>query len=181
MAEVLKAGLIKDHIFYEWLITHFTEIMERDKDCLYHMLHEAVSIKQYFVTKDPFELNERMILNLGHTIGHAIEKHSGFALMHGECVSLGTVAAAYISYRRSMLSDEEFYEIRDMFVPFNLPISLDDTDIDGIYSNIAHDKKTTGSGLKFILLKKIGKAVIADDVTKEEIREAIDKLMVKDD
>ncbi|MCR5673284.1 MAG: 3-dehydroquinate synthase [Lachnospiraceae bacterium] len=179
MAEILKAGLIRDSIFYEWLISEFPSIMDRDEETEIEMLYRAISIKQYYVTKDPFETGERMILNLGHTIGHAIEKHFNFSYLHGECVALGTVAAAYISYKRSMLSDEEFYEIRDMFVPFGLPISVDEVDADRIHSYIGHDKKNTGSGLKFILLKKIGKAVIADDVTEEEIKDAINSLYVE--
>lgn len=179
MAEVLKAGLIKDGIFYEWLITHFSEIMDKDHESVGEMLYKAIGIKQFYVTRDPFEQNERMILNFGHTIGHALEKYFDFKYSHGECVSLGSVAAAYISYKRGMLSDEEFYEIRDMFVPFGLPISLDDFDIDAVYENIGHDKKNTDLGLRFILLKKIGKAVITNDVTKEEIKDAMKNLIVE--
>ena len=179
MAEILKAGLIKDSVFYEWLITNFGEILEKDTDTLGYMLEKAIGIKQFFVTRDPYEENERMILNFGHTIGHALEKHFDFRYSHGECVALGSVAAAYISYKRSMLSKEEFYEIRDMFVPFMLPISLDAFDVDAVYGNIGHDKKNTDSGLKFILLKKIGKAVIASDVTEEEIKDAIKSLIVE--
>jgi len=179
MAEILKAGLIKDANYYEWLISHFNEIMDRDSETVSEMLYRAVAIKQFFVTKDPFEQNERMMLNFGHTIGHALEKYFDFKYSHGECVALGSVAAAYISYKRSMLSDEEFYEIRDMFVPFNLPISLDEFDYDKVYSFIGHDKKNTDTGLKFILLKKIGKAVITPDVTKEEIMDAIKSLHVE--
>ena len=179
VAEILKAGLIRDANFYEWLIMNFSEIMEKDGEALKYMLSKAVEIKQYYVTKDPFEEGERMILNFGHTIGHALEKHFDFKYLHGECVALGSVAAAYISYKRSMLSTEEFYEIRDMFVPFDLPISLDQFDIESVYSNIGHDKKNTDSGLKFILLKKIGKAVITNDVTEDEIKEALKSLIVE--
>ncbi len=179
MAEILKAGLIRDAAYYEWLIMNFQEIMDKDADTLCEMLYRAVGIKQFYVTKDPFEENERMILNFGHTIGHALEKFFDFKYSHGECVALGSVAAAYISYKRSMLSKEEFYEIRDMFVPFELPISLDPFDKDKVFSNIGHDKKNTDSGLKFILLKKIGKGVIVSDVSKDEIMEAIGSLIVE--
>ena len=179
MAEILKAGLIKDAMFYEWLITNFNEIMEREDETVSEMLYRAVGIKQYYVTKDPFEQNERMMLNFGHTIGHALEKYFDFKYSHGECVALGSVAAAYISYKRSMLSDEEFYEIRDMFVPFGLPISLDEFDFQKVCSFIGHDKKNTDTGLKFILLKKIGKAVITPDVSGEEILEAVKSLHVE--
>ena len=70
------------------------------------------SIKKMVVEKDPTEQGDRALLNLGHTIGHAIEKYKNFELYHGECVALGTVAAAYISWKKEMLSMEEFYEIR---------------------------------------------------------------------
>ena len=179
MAEVLKAGLIKDSAFYEWMINGFSAIMERDAETLAGMLYKAISIKQYYVTKDPFEQSERMILNFGHTIGHALEKYFDFKYSHGECVALGSIAAAYISIKLEMLSDMEFYEIRDMFVPFGLPISLDKFDVDEVCANIGHDKKNTDSGLKFILLKKIGKAVITSDVTEDEIREATRSLIVE--
>ena len=178
MSEILKAGLIKDGAFYEWLITDFDKIMDRDPDTLKEMLLRSIAIKQYYVTKDPYEENERMTLNFGHTIGHAIEKYFEFRYLHGECVALGSVAAAYIAHKRSMLSDEEFYEIRDMFVPFGLPISLDPFDIDKVISYIGHDKKNTDNGLRFILLKKIGKAVIVNDVTKKEMEDAISSLIV---
>ena len=179
MAEILKAGLIRDAAFYEWLIMHFSEIMDKEPAIVNEMLSRAIAIKQYYVTKDPFEENERMILNFGHTIGHALEKYFDFKYLHGECVALGSVAAAYISYKRLMLSDEEFYEIRDMFVPFGLPISLDKFDTDRVLANTVHDKKNTDSGLKFILLKKIGKAVIVSDVSEEEIKDAIENLIVE--
>ncbi len=179
MAEILKAGLIKDGSYYEWLIYNFDKIMDRDDNSLARMLYRAIEIKQFFVTKDPFEQNERMILNFGHTIGHALEKFFEFKYTHGECVALGSIAAAHISYKRSMLSDEEFYEIRDMFVPFGLPISLDPYDIETAMQNIGHDKKNTDQGLKFILLKKIGKAVIVSDVTKQEIKAAMESLAVE--
>ena len=179
MAEILKAGLIKDGSFYEWLISNFDRIMDAHADTVNDMLARAIEIKQYYVTKDPFEESERMILNFGHTIGHALEKFFDFKYSHGECVALGAIAAAYISHKRSMLSDEEFYEIRDMFVPFGLPISLDPYDTDKAFELIGHDKKNTGSGLKFILLKKIGKAVITNDVTDDEIKEAMKSLIVE--
>ena len=179
MAEVIKSALIRDGVFYEWLIENFDRIMEKDGEYLRPMLFKAVGIKQYYVTKDPYEENERMILNLGHTIGHALEKHFEFGYSHGQCVAFGTIAASYISFKRNMLSKEEFYEIRDMFVPFGLSIAIDNVNIYNVCENIAHDKKNTDTGLKFILLKKIGKAVITNDVTEDEIKAAIRKLIVE--
>ena len=70
------------------------------------------------VEKDPTEKGDRALLNFGHTIGHAIEKLKHFEMLHGECVALGCVAAAYISWCRGLIDENEFYEIRDMNVGF---------------------------------------------------------------
>ena len=78
-----------------------------------------------------------------------------------------------------MISMEDFYEIRDMFVSFDLPISLDELDTDEIIRLTKSDKKASSDGLKFILLKKIGKAVIAKDVTDDEIKAALLQLVVE--
>lgn len=175
-AEVMKHGLIKDAIFYEWLIENMYEICERDLDVLTEMLMRSCSVKKLVVEKDPTEQGDRALLNLGHTIGHAIEKAKNFELYHGECVALGTVAAAYISWKKELLSMDEYYEIRDMFVPFYLPISVDDINPDEILKLTKSDKKMEAGTIKFVLLKKIGKAVIDKSVTDEEILAAIKEI-----
>ena len=177
-AEVMKSALIKDALFYEWLIENMYEICEREPATLEEMVIRTCSIKKMVVEKDPTEQGDRALLNLGHTIGHAIEKAKNFELYHGECVALGTVAAAYISWKKEMLSMEEFYEIRDMFVPFYLPrpISVDDIDPQEILKLTKSDKKMEAGKIKFILLKKIGKAVIDRTVTDDEILAAIEEI-----
>ena len=97
-------------------------------------------------------------------------------MLHGECVALGCVAAAYISYKRELISSDEYYEIRDMFVPFNLPISIDRIDPEEIYELTLSDKKMENGHVKFILLKKLGKAMIDTSVTKEEILAGIKEI-----
>ena len=179
MAEVLKAGLLKDGHFYEWTINNFVEINSKDPETLTNMIRKSIEIKKFVVEKDPYEQGDRALLNLGHTAGHAIEKYMDFKMSHGECVALGTIVAAYISYKREMLTMEDFYEIRDMFVPFNLPISLDEIDADKIVELTKSDKKAEAGFIKFILLKKIGKAVIVKDVTDEEIKNAVSELVVE--
>lgn len=175
-AEVMKSALIKDAVFYEWLIEKMYEICERDPNTLEEMVMRSCSIKKLVVEKDPTEKGDRALLNLGHTIGHAIEKARNFELLHGECVALGTVAAAYISWKKEMLSMEEFYEIRDMFVPFYLPITVEDINPREILGLTKSDKKMEGGTIKFVLLKKIGKAVVDKTVTDEEILAAINEI-----
>ena len=172
-AEVMKSALIRDGIFYEWLLENMYEICEKQMDVLEEMLVRSCSIKKMVVEKDPMEKGDRALLNLGHTIGHAIEKYKNFELYHGECVALGCVAAAFISWKKNYLTMEEYYEIRDMFVPFYLPISVDDIEPEKILELTKSDKKMESGRIKFVLLKKIGKAFIDTTVTDEEILDAI--------
>lgn len=180
-AEIMKHGLIKDHIFYEWLLDNMYEICERDPAVLEEMVMKSSTIKKMVVEKDPTEKGDRALLNFGHTIGHAIEKAKNFELYHGECVALGCVAAAYISWKHNLLGMEEYYEIRDMFVPFNLPISIDDIRPEEILALTKSDKKMEAGKIKFILLKKVGKAVIDQTVTDEDILGAIREIFFSDE
>lgn len=180
-AEVMKHGLIKDAIFYEWLIDKMYEICERDLDTLEEMIMRSCTVKKLVVEKDPTEQGERALLNFGHTIGHAIEKYKNFTLSHGECVALGCVAAAFISWKHELLTMEEYYEVRDMFVPFNLPISVEDIDPQEILRLTKSDKKMKDGTLQFILLKRVGKAMRDTSVTDEDILAALDELIFKDE
>lgn len=173
MGEVLKTGLIRDGKFYEWTINHMSEIQERIYPVLVKMIKKCCEIKSAVVENDPTEQGERAILNLGHTVGHAIEKLKNFQLLHGQCVALGTIAAAYISFKREYLSLEEFYEIRDMNVGFDLPIFFNGLSTKDILQATKSDKKMVNGTIRFILLKKIGQACIDTSVTDEELTEAI--------
>lgn len=177
MAEVMKYGLIRRSAFYVWLIDNMYEIHEKNEAALEYMIGQSCQIKKEYVEKDPYDKGDRAILNFGHTIGHAIEKAMDFKLLHGECVALGCVAAAFISWKKGYIQMEDYYEIRDMFVPFNLPISIDSTDAQAIMDNIKYDKKHSGNTLSFISLKKVGKAFIDTTVTKEEIMDALNEII----
>lgn len=180
-AEVMKHGLIKDAIFYEWLLDKMYEICERDLDTLEEMIMRSCTVKKLVVEKDPTEQGERALLNFGHTIGHAIEKYKNFTLSHGECVALGCVAAAFISCKHELITMEEYYEVRDMFVPFNLPISVEDIDPQEVLRLTKSDKKMKDGTLQFILLKRVGKAMRDTSVTDEDILAALDELTFKDE
>lgn len=180
-AEVMKSALIKDAMFYEWILENMYGIHDRDSAILEEMIMRSCTVKKLVVEKDPKEQGDRALLNFGHTIGHAIEKAMNFEMVHGECIALGMVAAAYISWKHNWLSMDEYYEVRDMFVPFNLPISIDCIDPEEILRLTKSDKKMEGGQIKFVLLKKVGKAVIDRTVTDEEILEAIREIYFSDE
>ena len=85
-----------------------SEIQKRIYPVLVKMIKKCCEIKSAVVESDPTEQGERAVLNLGHTIGHAVEKQMNFKLLHGHCVALGTIPAAYISCKTENLSTEEF-------------------------------------------------------------------------
>lgn len=181
MGEIMKHGLIRNVSYYEWLISNIYEINDREYDILAKMVYESNIIKKTIVEQDPYEKGERALLNFGHTLGHAIEKQKEFTLLHGECVALGSVAAAYISYKRQYISKEDYYEIRDMFVPFNLPISIDHIDLDMVIQVTNNDKKMINGHINFILLEKLGKAIIVSDVTASEMHDALNEIFYDED
>lgn len=179
MGEILKHGLIKDAGYYEWAITHIDEIEARDIAALKEMIARSCEIKRAVVELDPMEQGERALLNFGHTIGHAIEKCMEFKLLHGQCVALGSVAAAYISHQRGLLDEEELYEIRDMNVGFGLPISFHGVTSEAVVRATKSDKKMESGSIKFILLQEIGRAFIDKTVTDEEMLSAVQFLMTE--
>ena len=95
--EIIKHGLIKDAAYYKWLRDNISNIKSRDLDALEQMIYVSCNIKREVVEKDPKEKGDRALLNYGHTLGHAIEKLMDFKLYHGECVTLGMIAALRIS------------------------------------------------------------------------------------
>ena len=180
-AEVMKHGLIKDSNFYTWLIDNMYEIDDKDPEVLMEMIQRSCEIKKAVVEKDPTEKGDRVLLNFGHTLGHAIEKAKNFELLHGECVALGCIAAAFISWKKEMISMEEYYEIRDMFVPFNLPISIEDLDAKDVVKLAKSDKKADSDKIRFILLKSIGKAVVNTEVSDDEMIKALEEIIYVED
>ncbi|MCR5278834.1 MAG: 3-dehydroquinate synthase [Lachnospiraceae bacterium] len=180
-AEIMKAGLLAKESFYVWLVDHIYEISDKEPETLINMIETAQGIKRDIVAKDPFEHGDRVLLNLGHTIGHAIESYFKGEYLHGECVALGCVAAAFISWKMDMIPMELYYEIRDMFVPFNLPISFVTEDVTPMIDLLCNDKKNTGKAINMVLLKKAGKAVYVKDIDRELIKAALDELNFKEE
>lgn len=179
-AEVMKHGLIKDQKYYQWLLENMYEIDERDSAVLREMIYRSCVIKKKVVERDPAEQGERALLNFGHTIGHGIEKASNFTLLHGECVALGCIAAAHISHMHHLIGEDEYLEIRDMFVAFHLPISLQGISFtaEEVVKNTKSDKKNVSGTLRFILLNRLGKAFIDETVAEKELLQAVEELII---
>lgn len=175
MGEVIKHGMIKNRAYYEWMVEHSEKIMNRNLTVCEEMIYQSNLIKRDVVEKDPTEKGERALLNFGHTLGHAIEKLMNFQMLHGQCVALGCVAAAYLSAVRGEISMEEAMHAKDVFHKFSLPISIADLalDIEQIIKTTKSDKKMDSNAIKFILLHEVGNAYIDRTVTDNEMKDCL--------
>ena len=173
MAEVIKHGLIKNTAYYEWIRSNAEKILARDYDTLEYMIYESCLIKGGVVERDPKEMGERALLNFGHTVGHAVEKLKNFQLLHGECVAVGSIAAAAISKNKGLISEDDFCRICETFQSFHLPIHIDGLNAEDILAATKSDKKMDGGKVKFILLNHPGEGFIDREVSDAEILEGI--------
>jgi 3-dehydroquinate synthase len=165
LAEVIKYGLIRDLSFLAWLELNIEKLLARDPEALQYAVMRSCQNKAEVVMADERESGERALLNLGHTFGHAIESGMGYGVwLHGEAVAAGTLMAADLSQRLGWLSDADVARTRALFLRARLPVCGPDLGEDRYLNYMGHDKKVEAGKLRFVLLKKIGQAVIEGNV-----------------
>ena len=170
MAEVLKCGFIADYRILN---------LAQDDDLDYQQLiTRAIKVKADVVSKDFKESKLREILNYGHTLGHAIEKNSGYKLRHGEAVSIGMVFAAELSKKIAGLSDDAVLLHRELLRNFDLPVSYPSNKFKPLLALLANDKKVKNSKLRFIGISKIGKPVWFDDVSPSTLSKVYERISI---
>ena len=178
MAEIIKSAIIKDRFFFDLLEYKADKIKAKDNLACMDMLFRSDSIKKAVVEEDPKEKGVRALLNFGHTLGHAIEKELNFKLSHGQCIALGSCAAADISMKRYLISSDEKKRIENLFKIFDLDIKLrHNIDIESVLKATLNDKKMSFGKIKFILINSIGEAFIDDSVSMEEMREGLKSII----
>lgn len=161
MAEVIKYGCIKDRDFFYMLksLKSREEVMNNIEDILYKCCY----IKKSVVERDEKDLGERMLLNFGHTLGHAIEKYYNFTgYSHGEAVAIGMYNISLKSEDEGITEKGVSEEIKEILINYDLPYKVDIKDNNKIIDTISLDKKNIGNVLKVILLKSIGESIIYD-------------------
>ncbi len=179
MAELIKHGFIKDASYTQFIRENSDAIMAQQPDIMEETIYRSCQIKREVVERDPKEQGERALLNFGHTIGHAIEKLSNFTLYHGECVALGMVGAAYISYRMGNLTEAQLQDLKQIIESCGLPISLEKFTYtpEDVLAATKLDKKMESGKIKFIVLKTLGEAYITMDLTDAEILAGISHII----
>lgn len=174
ISEIIKAALIKDAGFFEWLEKNMTKLISRDKEALLFAIQKSCEIKRSIVMQDEKENNVRALLNLGHTFAHAIEKTLGFGTwLHGEAVAYGLCVAATLSRTMGLLNNIDHDRIHALLIQHDLVKKIPENILlDDLTHRMQSDKKVRANQLRLILLTTIGEAVIAQDVSKETITAA---------
>ena len=172
MGEIIKHGLIQDSDYLEKLSTYQREIREKNYAALLWMVAGSCKVKRHVVEEDPTEQGIRAWLNFGHTIGHSVEKLKDFTLCHGECVAIGCAAAAWMSWKRGLISEKEKEATEQLLLDYQLPVRVKGLQPEDIVKTTKLEKKMDAGKVKFVLLKKIGEAFVTRDVEDEELLRA---------
>ncbi|MCC6094461.1 MAG: 3-dehydroquinate synthase, partial [Eubacterium sp.] len=165
MGEVLKTGAIRDRALLEWIDAHTESLHDRDSESLAYVIRACCKVKASVVEEDPTDRGIRAILNFGHTLGHAIEKEKHFALLHGQCVGIGSVGAAWLSWKKGMISEADYQWIVHLHREFHIPTLVQGLTARDIVRATKSDKKMEEGKIRFILLDGIGNAVIDNTLT----------------
>ena len=167
LAEVTKYGLIRDRDFFAWLADHASALNDCDPELMAQVIQTCCRIKAEVVAEDERETGVRALLNLGHTLGHAIETATGYGTwLHGETVAMGTVMAADLSARLGYITADEAGWVRSVLEKnFGMPV-LPPADIttERYLDLMASDKKAEQGQLRFILLEAIGRGAVVGGV-----------------
>jgi len=177
LAEMIKHGLIWDAAFVDWMDDNAERLLALDSEALIYGLHTGCRVKSIVVSKDERENDLRAILNLGHTIGHALEAVAGYGeLLHGEAISIGMVGAARLA-RRLGHPEEIYIRTKQLLKKYGLPVSLPaHYDIDAIMEAMAHDKKFKEGKMVFVVPTAIGQVEINKHVSPDWVRQTVDEL-----
>ena len=179
-AEVIKHAIIADaEMFEEVAQASGLRFKDNASETLAPLICRNIEIKAGFVAMDERdEQGKRALLNFGHTVGHAIERAGDYReLLHGEAISLGIVAACDVSVRKAGLSDSQRRRVTSLLERYDLPTRLpENISREKILQALPFDKKFEGGKVRFVVASEIGAARLTNDVTMDDIREAVLRL-----
>ncbi len=171
LAEVIKYGVIVDAAFFAWLESHLDDLRRLDSAALTYAIRRSCEIKAAIVAEDEREQGRRALLNLGHTFGHALEAIGGYQRwLHGEAVGIGMALAARTSVALGWLDTRDCERIEILLNKAGLPTTASGIDPDVMLDHMRGDKKADRSGLKLILIRALGEAVVTRAPAEDTLR-----------
>lgn len=159
LAEVVKYGIILDAAFFQWLEQHADAILNKVQAAMAHIITRSCQLKAQVVEQDEFETTGiRALLNFGHTLGHAVEKVTGYGqLLHGEAVAIGMVFACRLAEQLDMINSNITTRVIQLLQRFHLPTEVDtNLSTNALIGAMQHDKKNVAGQLRFVLPTEIG-------------------------
>ena len=173
-AEAIKHGVIGDAELFAELKRHARAVLSLQEPITGTLIRRAAAHKVQVVSGDEREHGGRIMLNYGHTIGHAIEIESGFTLRHGEAVAIGMMAAGLIAVKLGLFDAAALDEQREVLAAFGLPTRIPATiDAQRVLQRIGSDKKVRSKRVRWVLPTQIGATIVRDDVPLELVAEVI--------
>ena len=177
LQEAVKAGVIYDAKLFRYMETNADAILSGHAAALTRVVTASVRVKADVVSKDERESGLRMILNFGHTLGHAIEAATGYKkLLHGQAVGWGSIAATYVSLHRGKVTQKEADRIIALVLRYG-PLPGFTARAEKLVALTGSDKKTRSGRRAFVLAKGIGATEIAYDVTDAELLVAANEML----
>ena len=177
LMEVLKMGILSSAELFDRVEGSLEDLLAGDPEALAPAVAAAIQGKIDIVERDPIERGERRLLNLGHTLGHALETSMGYgALRHGEAVAYGTLFAVRLAGRRGGLDPVTGERIRGLISRFRLP-ELPAVAAGELMQIIARDKKARESGLSWILPRRLGECEIVTDIGESEVLQELEPFL----
>jgi 3-dehydroquinate synthase len=183
LAETIKHACMADAEFFEYLEAHLEDVFENDPEVLEHISQKNAQIKYKVVMEDEQEKSLREILNLGHTVGRAIETVSEYTLSHGEAVAIGLVAQMKLGETYGYVTEEQTQRVSALLERAYLPVKIPETiDREVLVRKLYTDKKVRDGKLRFVFQKGIGEIVAfpngkyAKEVTEDEARRMLERM-----
>lgn len=164
LAETIKHACLASKDFFEYLQANMEKILSIEKEACEHIAEENCKIKYSVVMKDEREAGLREVLNLGHTVGRAIETVSDYKLLHGEAVAIGLVAQSKLSVKLGYMTEDELNMVEKLLKAAGLPVTIPDyIDREKLVKKLYTDKKVRNGKLRFVIQKGIGGIVEYED------------------
>jgi shikimate kinase / 3-dehydroquinate synthase len=178
LAEVIKAALIADRSFVDWLVANLPAVLRREPPAVREAVRRAIAIKAAVVAQDPQETGVRAILNYGHTVGHALERAAGFGtLRHGEAVAWGMEVAARISLRTGACGPETVAVQHSLLRDAGLLADRPAVAHAELIEAMRHDKKSRAGELRWVLLREIGRAEYGQSVEPSVVESSLAEVL----
>jgi 3-dehydroquinate synthase len=178
VAEIVKIAMAMDAALFARLEQTSEQLTPAAADALTPVVARAIALKAGVVERDERERGERMLLNYGHTVGHALEAATSYAdLLHGEAVAIGMRSAGHIAVGRGLLDPGGFERQQALLARFDLPTRAPSLPVETVLARVSVDKKRVGARQRWVLAHAVGHAEVHDDVPDALVREAIELVL----